>query len=190
LKEAFPPEKVVSVNRPEYIFKGITDPNWVAGFTSGDGSFHILIRTPETTKGKVFPKVSLRYSINLNIRDTEVIKGLITYFKLYDTNPPQPLSKVWREGVIKITDNVETDDKYNNTYVLETTVGLQITKISDIVNTIVPFFEKYPIVGVKNLDFADFKKAAVIIKNKEHLTPDGLNKILEIKSKMNKNRPW
>lgn len=174
LKEAF--QNVVPVNRPEYKYQGITDPNWVAGFTSGDGSFHILIRMPENTKGKV--SVSLRYSINLNIRDTEVIKGLITYFKLYDTN------------VIKTTDSVETDNKYNNIYVLETTVGLQITKISDIVNTIIPFFEKYPIIGVKNLDFTDFKKAAIIIKNKEHLTPDGLNKILEIKSKMNRNRSW
>ena len=73
---------------------------------------------------------------------------------------------------------------------METTVGLQITKISDIVNTIIPFFEKYPIIGVKNLDFTYFKKAAIIIKNKEHLTPDGLNKILEIKSKMNRNRSW
>ena len=75
-------------------------------------------------------------------------------------------------------------------FILESTVGLQITKISDIVNTIIPFFEKYPIIGVKNLDFIDFKSAAFIIKNKEHLTSDGFNKILEIKSKMNQNRSW
>jgi hypothetical protein len=33
LKEAF--QNIGSVNRPNYVFKGISDPNWLAGFSSG-----------------------------------------------------------------------------------------------------------------------------------------------------------
>jgi hypothetical protein len=51
---------------------------------------------------------------------------------------------------------------------------------------IIPFFEKYPIQGIKSSDFPDFKKVAEILKNKEHLTSEGFNKIIEIKVGMNK----
>jgi hypothetical protein len=101
---------------------------------------------------------------------------LATFFKLYETK------------VYKTVPVIETDVKYNNIFILEKNVALQITKISDIVNTIIPFFEKYPIVGIKSLDFANFKKVADMVKNKEHLTSEGFKKILEIKSNMNQNR--
>jgi hypothetical protein len=46
--------------------------------------------------------------------------------------------------------------KYKNIYISKNKVSVIIVKISDIVNIIIPFFEKYPIVGMKSLDFADF----------------------------------
>lgn len=49
-----------------------------------------------------------------------------------------------------------------------------ITKIDHIVEHIVPFFDKHPILGSKHLNYLDFKSAAYIIKNKEHLNEDGL----------------
>jgi len=42
--------------------------------------------------------------------------------------------------------------------------------------------------GAKARDFKDFEEASVIIKNKAHLTKDGLDKINLIKSKMNFKR--
>ena len=63
-----------------------------------------------------------------------------------------------------------------------------VTKFDDIVNKIIPFFKKYPILGVKALDFADFCKAAELIKNKAHLTKDGLEQIRKIKAGMNRGR--
>ena len=51
-----------------------------------------------------------------------------------------------------------------------------------------PFFVKYPLHGIKVLDFQDFAKAGDIIKGKEHLTKEGLAKIEEIKSRMNTKR--
>jgi hypothetical protein len=56
-----------------------------------------------------------------------------------------------------------------------------VTKIDLIVETIIPFFEKHPIAGSKHLYFLDFKKASIIIKNKEHLSKPGLENILQLK---------
>jgi len=164
LKESFP--NVPVIIRPEYKFNGIPDSFWVSGFISGDGSFHLNIKNSDTNQ-----RVSLRFSSNLNIRDADVLKGLVAYFNTYNNkvklNP-------WNQYV----------SKSNNT------VSLAITKISELIEVIIPFFEKYPIQWVKSLDFSDFKKVAIMISAKEHLNIEGLKKILEIKLNMNKHRKW
>jgi len=63
-----------------------------------------------------------------------------------------------------------------------------VTRLSDITDKIISLFEKYPIFGVKTLDFRDFCKASKLIKNKTHLTESGLNKIRLIKAGMNRGR--
>ena len=168
LKNAFP--NIVPVDRPKYEFKKIPDPFWVAGFVSGDGSFHIVLSESDNQKNR---KVIARFGIHLHVRETDVLKGLATYFQLYN-NP----------------EVIETEVNSKKVTILDKSVNLQITKISDILNIIIPFFEKYPIVGLKCLDFADFKKVCDIIKTKEHLTSDGFNKILRIKAGMNLNRKY
>lgn len=67
-------------------------------------------------------------------------------------------------------------------------IDFKVTAFSDIQKIIIPFFDKHAILGVKQKDFQDFKLAAQMISNKEHLTEPGILKIREIKSKMNKQR--
>lgn len=67
-------------------------------------------------------------------------------------------------------------------------VDFLVSKINDITNKIIPFFNKYNIVGIKSQDFQYFKKVAFLIKNRDHLTVEGINNISKIKSKMNKGR--
>ena len=163
LTKAFP--LVIPVNRLEYKFKGIPDPFWIAGFTSGDGSFQIRLRKLNTNIGY---RVSLLYSFHLHIRDLDVLKGLATYFS---NNSKNLISNDKKVGISK--------DK---------SVHLQIAKFTDINEKIIPFFEKYPIEGLKSLDFEDFKKVCKLIENKKHLTPLGIKTILDIKLNMNQNR--
>jgi LAGLIDADG endonuclease len=61
-----------------------------------------------------------------------------------------------------------------------------ITKIDLIVEHVIPFFDKHPILGSKHLNFLDFKSAAFIIKNKEYLNKDGLGleEILQLKRRI------
>jgi hypothetical protein len=69
------------------------------------------------------------------------------------------------------------------------TVEFEVTKFSDITEIIIPFFfSKYPVQGDKVKDFNDFKKVAELMKNKAHLTPEGIEEIKKIKSGMNRGR--
>jgi hypothetical protein len=115
---------VIPVNRLEYKFKGIPDPFWIAGFTSGDGSFQIRIRKLNTNIGY---RVSLLYSFHLHIRDLDVLKGIATYFN----NSKNHTSIEKKVGI--------SEDK---------SVHLQIAKFTELNEIIIPFFEKYPIEGV------------------------------------------
>jgi len=58
----------------------------------------------------------------------------------------------------------------------------------DIKEKILPFFLKYPILGVKSKDFSDWEKAIEIISSKAHTTKSGFEQIVQIKAGMNKNR--
>ena len=63
-----------------------------------------------------------------------------------------------------------------------------MVKFVDINKIIIPFLEKYPIIGVKYKDFKDFCQIADMMQNKDHLTPEGLIKISNLKEGMNTGR--
>ena len=199
LTKAFP--LVIPVNRLDYKFKGIPDPFWIAGFTSGDGSFQIRLRKLNTNIGY---RVSLLYSFHpciwasgkcLHIRELDVLKGLATYFC---SNSPCILASGPLQmsiGQMKCKNLISNEKKVGISK--DKSVHLQIAKFTDIKDKIIPFFEKYHpciwasgkcIEGVKRLDFEDFKKVCKLIENKKHLTPLGIKAILDIKLNMNQNR--
>ena len=73
-------------------------------------------------------------------------------------------------------------------YSEKSAVVLEIFNFSDIYSTILPFFEEYPIVGVKQLDFLDWSRAAKLMSKGSHLTNDGISLIRTIKESMNRGR--
>jgi hypothetical protein len=82
-----------------------------------------------------------------------------------------------------------TESRHQNyIYYTKNTSLLQIKNYFYIQNKIIPFFNKYPILGLKSLDFNDFKHVAFLMKNKKHLTVKGLSKIIEIVNGMNLDR--
>lgn len=68
------------------------------------------------------------------------------------------------------------------------TINFKVTKFSDLTEKIIPFFNKHSILGVKALDFADFVRVANLMKDKSHLSKQGLDQIHQIKESMNKGR--
>ena len=65
-----------------------------------------------------------------------------------------------------------------------------VEKFSDVYGKILPIFEEFKLQGIKSKEFEDFKKAALIIKDKTHLTREGLDEVKKIKGRMNKNRKY
>jgi len=111
--------------------------------------------------------VQLRYAINLHIREKDVIVGLFKYLYKY---------KNLKKEITKCI------------YYTETSAAFQIVNFSDIINVIIPFFDKYSLQGQKRLDYNDFKKVSEILLRKKHLNEEGYNEILRIKKGMNLKR--
>ena len=55
----------------------------------------------------------------------------------------------------------------------------------DLVNKIIPHFERFPLLSAKQKDFMLFKKICECIGNSEHLQKDGYIKILNLAYAMN-----
>ena len=67
-------------------------------------------------------------------------------------------------------------------------VDFLVVKLPDLTDKIIPLLMKYPIHGDKLLNFLDFVKATELMKNKLHLTKEGLDQLIELKSSMNTGR--
>lgn len=104
----------------------------------------------QKSKTKSGLSVSLRFSIAQHSRDLLLLESFVNFF-----------------GGGFVMD-------YKKRSVSEFTIA----KIDLIVEHVIPFFEKYPILGYKHLNFLDFKSAAHIIENKEHFNEKGVEKIL------------
>lgn len=104
-------------------------------------------------------QVQLSFKITQHSRDAQLMKNLEQYFDC---------------------------GKYRLYPIKKTTGGVE--NLFDITEKIIPFFDKYPILGVKALDFSGFKPAAIIVNTKGHLTKEGLDQIVKIQAGINTGR--
>jgi hypothetical protein len=65
-------------------------------------------------------------------------------------------------------------------------ISFSVRSIKDLTNSIIPHFDKYSLLTQKKADFLLFKLAAELINQKQHLTMEGLRKIVAIRASMNK----
>jgi hypothetical protein len=161
LKLAFP--SINSVVRPElpntYLFSNDSNiKNWIAGFVSGEGCF--FIHTSKSKTHKLGISVALNFILVQNIRDSKLLTNFALVFGCGSLNI------IEKSGIVRFS----------------------IRNFSDISEKLIPFFEEYKIQGVKAKDFNDFKEVFFLMKSKLHLTKEGLDKILLIKSQMNLKR--
>jgi len=159
-KKEFSQIQITPVERQIIITKNIPNPNWLSGFTTGEGNFQVWIA--ESKSNKVGYQVQLMFRIGQHERDIKLMELLTKYLsagKLYK-NSKEPF------------------------------VTLTIYKLTDIKKIIIPFFEQNPLYGVKHLDFLDFCKVVKLKVEKKHLTLEGLDQIREIKSGMNRDRKF
>jgi len=60
--------------------------------------------------------------------------------------------------------------------------NISVANISELVDIILPLFQNNPLYGAKGADFLDFSKGISIIRDKRHLTPEGLKKLKDLSS--------
>jgi hypothetical protein len=57
-----------------------------------------------------------------------------------------------------------------------------VSSIKDLNDIIIPHFDKYPLITQKRADFILFKSAIELMNKKDHLTHEGLMKIVAIRA--------
>ena len=126
---------------------------YLAGFTDGEGSFHVSFRRREDyTLGW---KISLAFNVSQN---DPVILSL---FKKH-----LECGSVRKGG---------RDGHY-----------YEVNNFQMIQSNVIPFFKQYRFLSAKKKrDFSNFQQIAKLIEQKEHLTVEGVKKILQLRAKMN-----
>jgi hypothetical protein len=171
LKEAFPTS--VAVPRPPLPLDNTKlHPQWVAGFTSGDGCFKVSIR--ESKLYKAGSRVVLLFVLTQHIRDELLLKSRTRV-------AGKALGACGALGLVNFFG-------CGQTYSYKDYIEFRCQSFKDNFEKILPFFDKYPILGVKAQDFKDWAKIAEMIQTKVHLTKEGFDKIRTIKVGMNKGR--
>jgi hypothetical protein len=151
LKENFP--DIISIIRPPFLIDELPlNPYWISGFSEGDSSFFISIRSSNN-------QVRLFYSIGLNEREYKLLIKIQSFFG----------------GIGKITKNSS-----NNS------VNFNVTRISELLNVIIPHFEIYKLKGDKSPHYLIWLKVIKLVNQKSHLTPEGLVEIKFLISNLNK----
>ncbi|CAG8962402.1 hypothetical protein HYFRA_00013633 [Hymenoscyphus fraxineus] len=134
LKNSFPKYKPITLKTLESYDTCVTQPKsnnlhpeWLAGFCTGESNFFIACAASQRKKSKTKSglSVSLRFSIAQHSRDLLLLESFINFFG---------------GGFVM---------NYKQRPVCEYT----ITKIDLIIENIIPFFDKHPILGSKHLNF-------------------------------------
>lgn len=131
-------------------------PEFVTGFTDAEGTFGIPLTKREDKN--ISWQVRLEFKIELHVQDLELLYKIKKFFN--------------DKGSINIS-------KTRNT------ARFRITSLEDILNYVIPHFDNYPMHTQKQGDFLLFRKAGMLMKNKKHLNPNGLQEIINIKATSN-----
>lgn len=138
------------------------NPYNITGYFDGEGCFSVTIyKNPKMKTG-----ISFTFSVEMkqHSNSAHILKGVQQYFN--------------NKGHISFSNKHKSVMRF------------KISKLNDILNLVIPHFDKYPLITSKNLNYIDFKKVMFIIKSGEHLTEDGVKKIMDITNQMNTKRSF
>lgn len=143
---------------------------WVIGFVDGEGCFSIgFVRQPDRPRRKGYvtgDQVSHAFVVTQGARSRACLEGLQEFFGV---------------GRILVNHRHDNHKEHLCQYV--------VSKRSDLVGTIVPFFREYPLCTSKRHDFEGFAACMDVIESGRHLTRDGLIEIAGIAETMNHKKP-
>jgi hypothetical protein len=133
------------------------NPYWVTGLIDAEGCFYVRIAKSKNHKKGWW--IQACFQLGFHTRDKDLLLQIKSFFN-------------------------ETGSIYtmnNNKALL-----YQVRNLDEITETIIPHFEKYPLITKKQSDFLLFKEIIKLMDKGEHLTIDGLIKIVNLKASLNK----
>jgi len=143
---------------------------WVIGFVDGEGCFSIsFVRQQHRVERRGYKlgyQVMARFVVAQGARSVSCLEELAEFF-----------------GVGTVYGNRRHD---NHRELMHQYV---VSDRWDLLETIVPFFEMYPLRSAKRDDFEKFATVLRMMENDLHLTPKGLLEIVEITQTMNRRKP-
>ena len=143
--------------------QGRLDPWYIVGFTDGEGCFSISIFKNSTTRlgYQVFPE----FVLTQGAKSVQLLQAIQSYFDCGNIY------------VIRRSDNHHEDlHRYC------------VRSIRDIQTVIIPFFQHYRLKTNKRFDFETFCLSVDMIARKEHLNPDGLERLRSLAATMNRQK--
>lgn len=135
------------------------DPNYIVGFTEGEGCFCVVMRKSDG-------RIDLRFFISQAEGNVSVLQKVHQFFKV---------GAVYQKKAAQ--------GRRLPAFVFEA------AKRDDVYNIIIPFFKKYKLQGIKAKSFDDFCEISEIIKGRQNiqkLSFKELEKVTMLKQKMNK----
>ena len=145
--------------------------NWFRGFIEVDGHFGVKIVDSKsksyTCKRSISSNINLKFIIGQRLIDNKTSLSML--------NIMEKISQT-------LLCNLAVYEAKNNK-----TLSVNVVAI-DKLKYLVNYFNKYPLLGIKNLDFKDWETVYYMIMSKEHLTEKGQYKIKSIQSNMNSKR--
>lgn len=131
------------------------DPWFVSGLTEGEGCFCIALAL--RPKLRTGLEVRPSFALSLNEKDLELLRDLQTFFGC---------------GWIRMSKS-------------DRTFKYEARSVGDLLDPIIPHFERYPLRGSKAASFAAFADVCRMIEQGDHLRRDGVREIVDIAYEMN-----
>lgn len=139
--------------------KPVVTPEYIVGLTDGEGCFYV----------------------NLRKSPVEAVGWVETHFYIKVRIEDQPMLEKVRVVLGCGAIYFQKESRPNHTPCCR----YEVNSRKDIREVIIPLFTKYPLQSEKIKDFEIFKQIALMLDRKEHQTPNGFDKISQLKFQMN-----
>jgi hypothetical protein len=143
---------------------------WVVGFVDGEGCFSIGFVRQAGGRGRSAYKTGYQVA-----HEFAVTQGESSLESLRE------LQRFFRVGML--VPNRRSDDHREDLY------RYVVRKRIDLVETVIPFFQRHPLHTAKQENFVKFVRCVEVIESGRHRTRDGLIEIAEIAETMNRRKP-
>ena len=155
--------KVMTLNEPfpnkdhdtQNLSLGLISPWFISGFADAEGSLVVIVR--KNNKFRLGWRVEIVFRIGLHKRDLALLEQIQAYFG--------GIGSIVKQG--------------------KDVVAYRVSSHKDILNYILPHFDKYPLITHKREDYLLWREVVLKMKAGQHLLTEGLQDIVNLRAFIN-----